>query len=128
VRIAEAFVEVTAKPSSAFEADVISAAKRAGTKAGTAAGDGLEQGITKSSKKAGPDPVELAGRLRLSVTRLARILRHQDAGTLAPTLSAALATVDRDGPLTRGDLVLREHVAPPSITKAVEKLAWNGLR
>ena len=64
----------------------------------------------------------MAGRLRLSVTRLARTLRHQDAGTLAPTLSAALATVDRAGPLTLGDLAQREHVAPPSITKAVDKL------
>ena len=72
------------------------------------------------------DPFELAGRLRLSVTRLARILRHQDAGTLAPTLSAALATVDREGPLTLGDLAQREHVAPPSITKAVDKLAGMG--
>jgi DNA-binding MarR family transcriptional regulator len=72
------------------------------------------------------DPFELAGRLRLSVTRLARILRHQDAGTLAPTLSAALATVDREGPLTLGDLAQREHVAPPSITKAVDKLVGMG--
>ena len=72
------------------------------------------------------DPVELAGRLRLSVTRLARILRHQDAGSLAPTLSAALATVDREGPLTLGDLALREHVAPPSTTKAVDKLEAMG--
>src|ERR1700712_644806 len=80
------------------------------------------------AKDAAPDsdPFELAGRLRLSVTRLARILRHQDAGTLAPTLSAALATVDREGPLTLGDLAQREHVAPPSITKAVDKLAGMG--
>jgi DNA-binding MarR family transcriptional regulator len=82
--------------------------------------------LSKRAKKAGPDPFELAGRLRLSVTRLARILRHQDSGTLAPTLSAALATVDREGPLTLGELALREHVAPPSITKAVDKLAGMG--
>ena len=82
--------------------------------------------LSKSAKKTAPDPFELAGRLRLSVTRLARILRHQDSGTLAPTLSAALATVDREGPLTLGELALREHVAPPSITKAVDKLAGMG--
>jgi DNA-binding MarR family transcriptional regulator len=74
----------------------------------------------------GSDPVELAGRLRLSVTRLARILRHQDAGSLAPTLSAALATVDREGPLTLGELAMREHVAPPSMSKAVDKLSGMG--
>jgi len=72
------------------------------------------------------DPVEVAGRLRLSVTRLARILRHQDAGGLVPTLSSALATIDREGPLTLGTLAVREHVAPPSITKAVVKLEAMG--
>ena len=82
--------------------------------------------LTKSEKKTATDPFELAGRLRLSVTRLARILRHQDAGTLAPTLSAALATVDREGPLTLGELALREHVAPPSMSKAVDKLVGMG--
>lgn len=82
--------------------------------------------LSRGAKKPDPDPFELAGRLRLSVTRLARILRHQDSGTLAPTLSAALATVDREGPLTLGELALREHVAPPSITKAVDKLAGMG--
>ena len=56
------------------------------------------------TKPAPADPVEVAGRLRLSVTRLARILRHQDAGGLVPTLSAALATIDREGPLTLGAL------------------------
>ena len=78
-------------------------------------------------KSLGPsDPVEVAGRLRLSVTRLARILRHQDAGSLAPTLSSALATIAREGPLTLGEIAAREHVAPPSITKAVGKLERLG--
>ncbi len=74
----------------------------------------------------GSDPVEVAGRLRLLVTRLSRVLRHQGAESLAPTLSAALATVDREGPLTLGDLAAREHVAPPSITKAVDRLERMG--
>ena len=78
--------------------------------------------VTEANPTNGADPFELAGRLRLSVTRLARILRHQDAASLAPTLSAALATVDREGSLTLGDLALREHVAPPSMSKAVDKL------
>jgi DNA-binding MarR family transcriptional regulator len=90
-------------------------------------------GTRTTAKTAGPsadvitDSVEVASRLRLSVTRLARILRHQDAGGLLPTLSAVLATVDREGPLTLGDLAQREHMAPPSITKAVEKLEAMGL-
>lgn len=73
------------------------------------------------------DPTEVAGRLRLSVTRLARILRQQDAASLGPTLSSALATVHHCGPLTLGDLAAREHVTPPSITRAVEKLEAQGL-
>ncbi len=72
------------------------------------------------------DPAEMAGRLRLLVTRLTRMLRHQDEGDLAPTLRAALATIEREGPLTLGDLAQREHVAPPSITKAVDRLQVMG--
>jgi DNA-binding MarR family transcriptional regulator len=73
------------------------------------------------------DSVALAGRLRLSITRLARILRQQDAGSLGPTMSSALATITHDGPLTLGDLAGREHVAPPSITKVVGQLEAKGL-
>jgi DNA-binding MarR family transcriptional regulator len=73
------------------------------------------------------DSVALAGRLRLSITRLARILRQQDAGSLGPTMSSALATITHDGPLTLGELAGREHVAPPSITKVVGQLEAKGL-
>jgi DNA-binding MarR family transcriptional regulator len=74
-----------------------------------------------------PDPVEVAGRLRMSAFRLTRLLRQQDTEGLAPTLSAALATINREGPLTLGELAVHEHVAPPSVTKAVEKLVGLGL-
>jgi DNA-binding MarR family transcriptional regulator len=73
------------------------------------------------------DAVDVAGRLRMTAFRLTRLLRQQDTEGLAPTLSAALATIVRDGPLTLGELAAREHVAPPSITKAVEKLVAAGL-
>src|SRR5947208_1760615 len=72
------------------------------------------------------DPVDVAGRLRLGVTRLARILRQQDSASLGPTLSSALATVNHEGPLTLGDLSAREHISPPSVTKVVEKLVGAG--
>jgi DNA-binding MarR family transcriptional regulator len=74
-----------------------------------------------------PDPVEVAGRLRLSTTRLARILRQQDQLGLTPTLSAALATIAREGPLTLGALAASEQVAPPTITRVVGKLEAAGL-
>ena len=68
------------------------------------------------------DPAELAGRLRLAVARLARVLRQQDESGLSPTLTVALATVAREGPVTLGELAAFERVAPPSITKVVAKL------
>src|ERR1700722_9770370 len=73
------------------------------------------------------DATEVAGQLRLSVTRLARILRHQDPATLSATLSSALATVHRCGPMTLGELAAKEHVTPPTITRAVDKLELQGL-
>jgi DNA-binding MarR family transcriptional regulator len=72
------------------------------------------------------DPVELAASLRLSVTRLARLLRQQDESGLAPTLAAALATIAREGPLTLGELAAREQVTAPTVTKVVEKLEARG--
>jgi DNA-binding MarR family transcriptional regulator len=73
------------------------------------------------------DPTEVAGQLRLSVTRLARILRQQDPAGLSATLSSALAAVDRSGPMTLGALAAKEHVTPPTITRVVDKLELQGL-
>jgi DNA-binding MarR family transcriptional regulator len=73
------------------------------------------------------DPVEMAGHLRMSVARLARLLRQQDESGLSATLTAALATIAREGPITLGELAARERVAPPSITKVVAKLEERGL-
>jgi DNA-binding MarR family transcriptional regulator len=73
------------------------------------------------------DPVEVAGRLRLSTTRLARILRQQDQLGLTPTMTAALATIGREGPLTLGALAASEQVSPPTITRVVGKLEAAGL-
>ena len=78
-------------------------------------------------RTAGPDPVEVAGRLRLSTTRLARILRQQDQLGLTPTMTAALATIGREGPLTLGALAASEQVSPPTITRVVGKLEAAGL-
>lgn len=70
---------------------------------------------------------DTAGRLRFAVARMARLLRQQDQSGFGPTLIAALATVGSHGPITLGDLAAREQVAPPTITKVVEKLVANGL-
>jgi|EndMetStandDraft_8_1072994.scaffolds.fasta_scaffold196411_1 DNA-binding MarR family transcriptional regulator len=73
------------------------------------------------------DGAEIAARLRLSATRLARILRQQADLGLTPSQVTALATVAREGPLTLGALADTEHVTPPSMTKVVERLEVLGL-
>lgn len=70
---------------------------------------------------------EIAGRLRLSATRLARRLRQQADTGLSPSQLSALAVVERHGPLTLGALAELEQVAPPSVTRVVAKLEADGL-
>ncbi len=76
--------------------------------------------------QAHPAVPEIAERLRHSVTRLARLLRQQDEGGFGATLTAALASVKNRGPLTLGELAACEQVAPPTMTKVVEKLEAQG--
>lgn len=75
------------------------------------------------------DP-ELATRLRLAVTRMARRLR-QESGVvgpeLSPTLTAALATVDHCGPLTPSALAEAERIQRPTATRIVGRLETLGL-
>src|SRR5271169_5862757 len=70
---------------------------------------------------------ELAARLRLAVTRLSRRLRQQVVGGLTPSQGAALATVERLGEPTLGELAAAEQVQPPSMTRLAEGLARAGL-
>jgi DNA-binding MarR family transcriptional regulator len=74
-----------------------------------------------------PPPVEVAARLRLAVTRTARRLRQEAAPGLSPTLTAALATVERDGPLTPSELADTERVRRPTATRIVVRLEAAGL-
>ena len=70
----------------------------------------------------------LASTLRLAVMRLARRMRAERADT-SLTLSqlAALATLDRHGPLTPGELAAHEKVQPPSMTRLLAVLEGAGL-
>src|SRR3954463_5043035 len=72
-------------------------------------------------------PPDLAVRLRLAVPRTARRLRQEAGGGLSPTLSAALATIDRHGPLTPSELADRERVSRPTATRLVSRLVADGL-
>ena len=70
----------------------------------------------------------LASTLRLGVMRLARRMRAQRADTML-TLSqlAALATLDRHGPLSPGELAAHEKISPPSMTRLLGVLESAGL-
>ena len=70
---------------------------------------------------------ELAPRLRWVITRMARRLR-QEAGTdLGPSQIAALATVERHGPLSPSELADRERIKRPTATRIVRHLEAAGL-
>ena len=70
---------------------------------------------------------ELAPRLRLAVVRLARRLR-QEAGTdLGPSQTAALATIERHGPLAPSELAERERIKRPTATRILGHLEKAGL-
>lgn len=59
--------------------------------------------------------------------RTARRLR-QEAGTgLSPSLTAALATIERHGPLTPSDVAARERVQRPTATRLLARLEEAGL-
>ncbi len=77
--------------------------------------------------KAAEETLEVAGRLRVSATRLARRLRQESDVGLTPSQLSALTTIERHGPLTLGALADREQVAPASVTKAVARLESDGL-
>ena len=75
-----------------------------------------------------PTQTALASTLRLSVMRLARRMRAQRADTML-TLSqlAALATLDRHGALSPGELAAHEKISPPSMTRLLGVLESAGL-
>jgi DNA-binding MarR family transcriptional regulator len=79
-------------------------------------------GARRRARRIGPDPAEVADRLRLPATRLGRLLRQQDNSGLAPTLTAVLATIGREGPLTMSELAGAEQVATATVSRAVAKL------
>ena len=69
---------------------------------------------------------ELAARLRLAVMRLSRRLRQQVAGGVTSSQVSALATVERLGSPTLGELAASEKVRPPSMTRIVAGLEEAG--
>jgi DNA-binding MarR family transcriptional regulator len=70
---------------------------------------------------------ELAPRLRWAVTRLARRLRQEGGADLGPSQTAALATVERHGPLSPSELAQVERIKRPTATRIVGHLEAAGL-
>ncbi|MBV9003444.1 MAG: MarR family transcriptional regulator [Solirubrobacterales bacterium] len=71
--------------------------------------------------------LELAARLRLAVTRLARRLRQQSAEGLTPSQTSALASIVRRGPLTPSELASIERIQRPTATRVLGHLIAAGL-
>lgn len=70
-----------------------------------------------------PDVAPLANELRLAIHRLTRRLRQQHpTHDLTLTQISALSIIWREGPITAGELAVREQVRPPSITRVVDGL------
>jgi DNA-binding MarR family transcriptional regulator len=82
---------------------------------------------TSAESETGRDLSELAARLRLVITRTARRLRQQAGTDLGPSQMAALATVERHGPLTPSELAEIERVQRPTATRIVGRLEEAGL-
>jgi DNA-binding MarR family transcriptional regulator len=79
---------------------------------------------TVSTTQAGE---ELASRLRLAITRSARRLRQEAGAGLGPSQNAALATIERHGPLTPSELAQREQIKRPTAARIVARLEAAGL-
>ncbi|MGH3524275.1 MAG: MarR family winged helix-turn-helix transcriptional regulator [Mycobacterium sp.] len=69
----------------------------------------------------------LASDLSLAVMRLARQLRfRRPQSPVSLSQLSALATLEKEGPMTPGALAIRERVRPPSMTRVVASLADLG--
>ena len=68
----------------------------------------------------------LGSALRISVMRLSRRMRQERTEGLSASQVAALATMERQGPLSLGELAALERVQPPSMTRVVTGLVDAG--
>jgi DNA-binding MarR family transcriptional regulator len=73
---------------------------------------------------------ERAAHLRTAIVRTARQLRQEAAAEttgLTPTSVAALATIERHGPMTPSEIAAIERVKRPTITRTLACLEREGL-
>ena len=74
-----------------------------------------------------PTDTQLASRLRFAVMRLARVLRQKAQDQVTPSQLSALVSIEREGPVTLGELAALESVQPPTMTRIVAALEEQGL-
>jgi DNA-binding MarR family transcriptional regulator len=73
------------------------------------------------------ETTSVAAHLRVVIARTARRLR-QEAGTdLSPSQTAALATIERRGPITPSELAAGERIQRPTATRVIARLEATGL-
>ena len=65
---------------------------------------------------------DLAPRLRFAITRTARRMRQEAGSDLGPSQTAALATIERHGPLSPSELAQRERIKRPTATRILGHL------
>jgi DNA-binding MarR family transcriptional regulator len=71
---------------------------------------------------------ELAALLRPSLLRLTRLIRNQRVDmSVTLTQISAMATLNKRGPMSAGELAAFEKVQPPSMTKVLANLEERGL-
>ena len=74
---------------------------------------------------------EQAARLRMAIARMARRLRqsasHGTDSDLGASSAAALATIERAGPLTPSELADVERIKRPTVTRIVARLVEGGM-
>ena len=70
---------------------------------------------------------ELPARLRLAIARTARRLRQESSIGLSPSMTAALSTIERHGPLSPSRLAELERIQRPTATRVIDRLQASGL-
>lgn len=86
--------------------------------------------MNRPTRRLSPAPVhpdaETVTRLRLALLRTARRLRQEIQAGVTTSQLSALAVIEREGPVTLGELASLERVQPPTITRTVAALEAAG--
>ncbi len=83
--------------------------------------------VSADAVSAVADTAELAGRLRLAATRIARDgLGQKRVDGMTPSRITALAVLAAEGPLRMGELAARLGISAPTVSRLVDCLAERG--